>query len=178
MTGKIFNRAGVKAMIHHVTRQYALEPDKLGAVKLHKILWNTEIQLLRRGYDVTGESFIKHDFGPFSEHLDELMNELVAEGLLTVSKPSEEYEVTRFVGKGTADRSALTDDQWRVLEQTRERIVEDHSATSISERSHGFVWEATEMYEPMSPIAEALQWGRKLSRELAEQIVDEARTLT
>lgn len=178
MTKRAFNRAGLQAMIHHVTRQYATEPEKLGAVKLHKILWNTEVQLLRRGLEVTGESFIKHQFGPFSEHLDELVNDLVSQGLLTVTKPSDLYETTAFVGKGTADRFALNKDQWRVLDQVTRRNVEDHTATSISDRSHGVVWEATDMYASMSPINEALQWGRKLSDKLREEIIEEAAGLT
>lgn len=168
MAGSSFDRAGVKAMIHHVTRRYALEPEKLGAVKLHKILWNTEIQLLRRGYPVTGETFIKHIFGPFAEHLDELCSELARQGNLHVAKPTEQYEATQFVGKGLPDRAALTEDQWRVLDQITERIVEDHTATSISERSHGPVWETAELYEPMPAEAAAVQWIRPSEADKAK----------
>lgn len=153
-----FNEAAVRAAIHHVTRRYALQPDKLGAVKLHKILWNTEVQLLRRGYPAIGETFIKKAFGPFAEHLDSVCSELVRQGKLHVGRPTEEYEATCFVGKGEPDRSILTQDQWRVLNQVAERIVEDHTAGTISERSHGAVWETAAMYEPMPVAAEALQW--------------------
>lgn len=153
-----YNRPGLKAMIHHVARRYAMEPEKLGAVKLHKVLWNTEIQLLCRGYPEIGESFIKMPFGPCSEHLEELVQELVRERRLTVMKPTAEYETTTFVGKGEPDRRALSADQWRVLNQIAERIVEDHTATSISERSHGPVWEAVKLYEAMPAAAAALQW--------------------
>ena len=171
------NRRALLAMIHHVTRTYGMEPEKLGAVKLHKIIWNTEVQHVRRtGYPITGETFIKRAQGPWSANLDSVVAELRTRRLLHVSPPDDEYKPILFVGKGTPDRDALTDEQWTLLDRIAERIVEDHTAGSISERSHGPVWEATEMYEPMSVDAEAITFV-KPKTEIRQEIAAHAATL-
>ena len=154
-----FNAAAFRAMVHHITRTYALDPDKLGSVRLHKILWYTEIQALRRlGQTVAGETFQKENFGPFSMHLNDVAADLKSDGLLTIRKATEEFEADQYIGKGQPDRAVLTDDQWRILDQTMEQIVRDHTAESISEKSHGPIWDSVELHEQMPVGAAALRW--------------------
>ncbi|MGI9302652.1 MAG: Panacea domain-containing protein [Gammaproteobacteria bacterium] len=169
-----FNWAALKAMVHYVTRRYAMSPEKLGAVKLHKILWFTEIAAVRKtGKSITGETFIKHDFGPFSTHLENIVAELKREGNLTVQPGEDDSESTLFVGKGFPDQDSLTDEQWRLLERWMENVVENHSATSISDLSHDELWEATEPYQPMSLDAAALRFvkpPKHVEAEIAKRI--------
>jgi len=149
----------LRAMVHHVTRKYAMEPDRLGSVKLHKILWWAEIRSLQRlGEQVADETFHKEQFGPFSVHLNDVVADLQSAGLLHVRKATDEFEPDLYVGKGEPDRDALTDEQWRILDYVVDGIIRDHSAGSISEKSHGPVWEAVELYEPMPVGAAALRW--------------------
>lgn len=169
-----FNQAALKAMVHYVTRHYAMSPEKLGAVKLHKVLWYTEVAAVRKtGEPIAGETFIKHKFGPFSKHLEDIVDELRRGGELHVRKGQDEFEPTEYVGKGTPDKLALSDEQWRILERTMEAIVEGHSASSISDRSHDEVWEATELYEPMSLDAAALHFvkpPKHIAAEIAKRV--------
>ena len=52
-----FNVNALQAMIHHVTRKYAMHPHKLGSVKLYKVLWWAEARSLRlRGEQIAGET--------------------------------------------------------------------------------------------------------------------------
>lgn len=133
--------------------------SQLCSVKLHKILWYTEILALRQlGKTIVGETFRKEQFGPFSTHLNEVIADLEGSGLLTVRKAEDEFETDEYVGKGQPDHAALTDDQWRILDQTMKQIVEDHTAGSISEKSHGPIWEAVELHELMPVSAAALRW--------------------
>lgn len=165
------NAAALRAMVHHITRTYALEPDKLGSVRLHKILWYTEVQALRRlGQAVAGETFRKEQFGPFSVNLTNVVTDLKSAGLLTIRKATVEFETDQYIGKGQPDRTALTDDQWRILDQTMERIVEDHSAGSISEKSHGPIWEAVELHELMPVGAAALRWLKPTEADKEEML--------
>ena len=148
----------LRAMVHFITRKYALEPDKLGSTKLHKILWWTEIRTLARlNQQAANETFRKKPFGPFSDHLNTVVEELVNEGKLTVRPSTEDFEVALYVGKGEADRSALTDEQWRILEDVAEWIVRSHTANSASEKSHGPVWEAVDLEKPMPVEAAAIR---------------------
>lgn len=164
------NRAALEAMIHYVLRAYSAEPEKLGSTRLHKILWNAEVRSVRRtGYPIAGETFIKQQFGPFAEHVDEIVDDLKATQRLHVVEPEDDYEVRQYIAKGEPDRDALSDDQWRNLDSVMHWVVDDHSAGSISERSHGDVWEATEMYQSMSVDAEAIQFV-KPSAKIEDEI--------
>lgn len=149
----------MRAMVHHVTRTYAMEPQRLGSVKLHKILWWTEIRCLQTlGRAASGETFQKEEFGPFSRHLGETVEGLSRSGALHVRKGSGGFDPDIYVGKGQPDTSLLSEEEWRVLDQVADWVVNDHSAGSISEKSHGPVWEAVNLHEPMPVGAAALQW--------------------
>lgn len=78
----MFDRERYKALLHYICRYTAREPEKLGLTKLHKILWFIDGQsFLRHGETITGENYIKHRYGPFSVHADEVISELrAAEG--------------------------------------------------------------------------------------------------
>ena len=61
------------------------DPRGLGAVKLHKALWFADTNaFLSWGKPITGAKYIKMKYGPFVLNLDELINELVAEGKSTI----------------------------------------------------------------------------------------------
>lgn len=88
-----FNVNALQAMIHHVTRKYAMHPHKLGSVKLYKVLWWAEVRSLRlRGEQIAGEVFHKEEFGPFSIQLNEVVRELVSAGKLTFHKAEQGFE--------------------------------------------------------------------------------------
>ena len=128
-------------------------------MRLHKILWYTEIQALRRlGQSISGETFQKEQFGPFSIHLNGVTADLESDGLLTIRRATEEFEADQYIGKGQPDRATLTEDQWRVLDNVMHQIVGDHTAESISEKSHGSIWESVELHEQMPVGAAALRW--------------------
>jgi hypothetical protein len=148
----------LRAMVHFVTRKYAMEPDQLGSTKLHKILWWTEIRTLRRlNQQAANETFRKKPFGPFSNHLMIVVDELVADRKLMVRPSTEDFEVTLYVGKGEADRSALSEEHWRILEDVAEWIVRDHTANSASEKSHGQIWDSVQLEDPMPVEAAAIR---------------------
>lgn len=161
-----FNTDALRAMVHHITRKYAMEPEKLGSVKLHKILWWAEVRSFRsRGEQIAGEVFHKEKFGPFSTHLNAILSELKAAGKLTIRKADQQFETDLYVGKGDPDRSVLTDDQWSILDRVAEWIVEDHSAGTISDKSHDLIWEVTGLHEEMPVPAAALQWVKPTEQD-------------
>ena len=168
------NRAALRAMVHFIAREYSARPEHLGSTRLHKILWNAEVRSVRQtGFPIVGETFIKQKHGPFAEHLAEVVDDLVRGRALHVSEPDDAFKPRLFVAKGQPDRRALTAEQWRIVERVMRDIVGDHTAGSISERSHGPVWQATEMFAPMPVDAEALCFVKptaKIAAEIEKQI--------
>ncbi len=147
-----------QAIVHFATREYAMAPEKLGLVKLHKILWYSEVRAIQRlGRPISGERFIRHKRGPFATQLDETLKGLQKTGLLNIQPPSEEFEATALVGKGSPNRDALSDEEWRLVEQVTRWVAEDHSASTISERTHDDVWEAVEMFGEIPPMLAAIR---------------------
>lgn len=171
------DKGKLKAIVHYVTRAYSTTPELLGSVRLHKILWHSEVRNIRNtGYPIAGERFIKKPFGPCSQHLDEITQELRTDRKLTIVEPTEEYEARHYVAKGEPDKQLLTKDEWKLIDGTMKWIVETHTAGSVSERTHGDVWEATAMYAPMPIQAEVLQCVRP-SERIEQEIREHAQHL-
>ncbi|MEE9303803.1 MAG: Panacea domain-containing protein [Thiotrichaceae bacterium] len=164
--------AKLKEIVHYICRKKALHPEQLGAVKLHKILWYTDIRSYRiTGETLTGASYKRMQQGPFANELNDVVTELAKEQKLTVREVEYfEYDKYEFVGKGTPDISMLEDRQIRWIDEQIDAICEGHTATSISEKTHDKMWQGAEMHEslPVSAAAirfiepgqEAIDWAR------------------
>lgn len=127
----------------------ASQPDKLGAVKLHKILWYADGEhYARTGVPITSEIYKKNQFGPFAVHLSAIVEELEAQGSLTTGE-REFYGQNKkdFIGKGEPDTSVFTEKQLRILDDKIDSICFGHTANSISEKSHNEIWAMAEMGE-------------------------------
>lgn len=145
-----FNKAKFKALVHYICRE-CHDPDKLGKVKLHKILWFSDGQhFVKTGDPITGEKYIKHQYGPFSTHLAEAVEELTKEGLLYTREVNFHNRTkTEFIGKGTPNTSLFSEKELRLIDANIKHITEDHTATSISDRSHNYIWDIAELYEEL-----------------------------
>lgn len=152
--------AKFKQIVHYICRTKAQQPEQLGAVKLHKILWYFDIKAYRMiGDSLSGTTYRKMPFGPYADLLDRTIEELQHERQLTVLKPDPgELTPTQFIGRGPVDVSALDDRQQRWLDQEIDRVCEDHSAGSISDRSHGDLWQGTALGAPMPVGAAAVRF--------------------
>jgi hypothetical protein len=99
---------------------------------------------------LTGSVYQKYPFGPFNNQVDVLLDELEKEHKLKVipQDDHDEYDTVGLVGKGSPDMSEFSD---RELREVKTNIINvcDHSASSISEKTHGDIWNMAEMGEPM-----------------------------
>lgn len=153
-----FDNKALRAIVHHIVRQQAIQPEKLGLVKLHKILWFCEVRAIRSlGVPLIGERFIRHQYGPFATHLDSALDDLSRAGVLHRTPPTEEFETESLIGKGTPDRGVISDQGWRLVDSVMAWIVDDHSASTISERSHDEIWEAVELHDEIPPMLAAIR---------------------
>lgn len=152
-----FDKGKFKKLVHYVCRKTSADPDKLGLVKLHKILWYSEGRsYVARGESLTGETYIKKQRGPFSTHLPDIIKELEKEGELFTRKVDYHgYEKMELIGKGEPDLSLFTDSELRTIDSIIDQICDGQTAASISEKSHDEIWEMAADGEPL-PIAAML----------------------
>lgn len=144
-------------IVHFVTRKYAMEPEKLGLTKLHKILWYIEVRALRK-FDrpLVHESFIRNHHGPFAQHLSSLLSDLQESNLLSVIEPTDDFEPLILIGKGSPKIQELSPEELSLVESVADWIVEDHTSSSISDKTHDEVWESIPMMESMPPMLSAI----------------------
>ena len=163
----------LKEAVHYVCRRMATRPELLGAVKLQKILWYVDV----RSYGATGKTvtsavFIKGKYGPYTLAATPAIRELVREHRLHAD--TDEYydnEKTRLIGKGETNKTVFSARELTWLEEITKDICECHTAQSISEKSHGPIWQMASYGEEIPfeatavslvrPSQEAVELARK-----------------
>lgn len=150
------NRAKMKAMVHHVIANS--DPVRLGAIRLNKIMWYADTLAYRStGASISGETYVKRQFGPVPKNVLNILGELEAENAIVVRDQPRFGVVLRefFAKTPSAPEGALSKDELAILEDVRGVICDEHTAMSISELSHDQVWEAANMGEEI-PMAATL----------------------
>jgi uncharacterized protein YwgA len=149
----------LKEVVHFVCKEMALEPEKLGAVKLQKIVWYFDVKkYITTMHTFTGASFVKSEFGPYSYDVKNALNDLVNEG--RVHQNSQDhfgYEKAKLIGIGSTDLSVFSDNEIRWLEEITKEICDNNTAASISEKTHGPIWRMASLGEPIPFQATAIR---------------------
>lgn len=102
------------------------------------------------GQPITGETYIKGQFGPVSPNVNALLGELEAEGKLTIRDVEYKgFPKKEYIAKADPNRGLFSEGELNLISENIRNICEDHTAGSISERSHNLVWEVAEMHEPI-----------------------------
>jgi hypothetical protein len=150
----------------------ASQPEKLGAVKLQKILWYFEARsYVLTGSPAVGATFVKGHYGPFTREIEPVVRELVAaRRLYAGSTEFYDNEKAVFIGKGETDRSVFSDRELRWLEEITLDICESHTAASISEKSHGPIWRMASLGEeiPIEAVAIRIKPASPAATEAAK----------
>jgi Antitoxin SocA-like, Panacea domain len=162
-------RAKLREAVHFVCKKMALSPEKLGAVKLQKIIWYFDVKsYLFTGQSATGATFIKGNYGPFAREIGAVVKELAStDRLYTDTEEFFDNEKARFIGKGRTDLSAFSDRERRWLDEISTDICDNHTAGSISERSHGAIWRMAEYGEVIPFAATAIRFRRPSPETIA-----------
>ncbi len=163
------SNAKLREAVHFVCKKMALRPEKLGAVKLQKIIWYFDVKsYLSTGRAATGATFVKGKYGPYTREIGDVVDDLVSAGRLFAD--TEEFfdnEKTRLIGKGETDISVFSDKERRWLDEISTDICENHTAASLSERSHGAVWRMAQYGEVIPFAATAIRLRRPSPETLA-----------
>jgi len=142
--GKIMDMNKFKKLVHYICWSYSSSPSKLGAVKLNKALWLSDLTAYYAlGHPITGARYIKREFGPVPKPILPVIRELVDEGVLTVQETLCFGKTKReFIVHRDATEEFMTDAERTIVKDTIEFVCEKHTATSISSASHDHIWKA------------------------------------
>jgi len=139
-----------KALVHYVCYK-APNPKKLGATKLNKILFFSEMQnFLRSGNAIAGEKYVKRQFGPTSFHLLSALDDLQEQGLVAISEgdskvyASQSHPTTLYFSLIRPRLDLFNGEEIAIIDEVVDIVCNRHSATSISKISHNVVWQAAE----------------------------------
>ena len=115
---------------------------ELGAVKLNKILWYIDTSsFCKNGKTISGETaYIKRERGPAPKCILATVEALKNEGVLEVEEPSRRFESRRFVVLKKSEGECFDDDEKSIIEEHTFDIYHNHTARSISDKSHEMVW--------------------------------------
>lgn len=146
-----------------------------GATKLNKVLWFADgrVYVLKR-HPITGSKYIREKHGPVATAMMPAQNELEREGIIEVWKDRGQ---THFRTKTKPDMSGFSDYEMQALDFWIDEIDREHTATSISEKSHDYGWRIAQMGEEIplvailaerirQPEGEELEWARKVAERL------------
>jgi len=141
-----FDRDKFKRLVHYIIWS-AGKRDWFGAVKLNKVLWFADARLYAlEGRSITGETYIRQKWGPVPKHVMPIRLELQQEGLVNIY---QDGNLTRFEALEQPHMVGFDPDELRSVDYWIDHIDRDHTAGTISEKSHDTAWELASMGEEL-----------------------------
>lgn len=146
-----FNK--LKALVHYVCHK-AANPADLGAVKLNKVLWYADsINYLVTGASMTGETYVKRQHGPVPKHILAVVDALIEDGKVARGKVNHfGFMKNEYISLDDPNVSTFTADEISLIDAAFEHVCMNHTARSISEETHGVIWNMARMGEEI-PLA-------------------------
>ncbi len=173
-----FDRQKFKDLVHFVCAQ--VDPDTLGAVRLHKVLYFADMwRYLKIGKPISGEIYRKQHYGPVAAHLPQILEELERDGVVESRKvPWPGGTRIEYHTLGLAPATRLSDEEKNFVDDVIDFVIRK-TAAEISEYSHHQVWQAADMGEelpystafhmnPAEVREEDLEWGAEEYRKRAD----------
>jgi hypothetical protein len=162
----------LKALVHYVC--WKCDPSDLGSTKLNKVLWYADIEwYIKNGASITGEQYLKRQFGPVSKHFYEVVGELSEEGkILQRGVEFFGYPKTEYIPITQPTISDFKPEQISLVDDVVDFVCRQHTARSISLASHDVIWELAEIGEEIPLYA---VWGARLD-EITEHDIQWAKS--
>ena len=139
-------RPKFKLLVHYVIASRCNAPETLGAVKLNKILWLSDLlAFYERGRPITDARYLKRQFGPVPAPILPVLRELEDEGAVTV-RDAEHFGKRKkeYISNTPINSDFLTEDEIKTVHWAIELVCDRHTARSISEASHDHIWKIAE----------------------------------
>ena len=140
------------ALVHFLIAECE-NPARLGAIRLNKALWYSDMVSFRvNGAPITDSKYIKHKMEPVPAKIRAALDNLKAGGKIFIQEPKAPYEQKKFVSLVEPDVSCLSDEDKHVAKHALSVVV-GHTASVISESTHDIVWEAAREGEEVPIVA-------------------------
>lgn len=178
-----FDREKLSELIVYVCSR--CEPSQLGAVKLHKALYFSDmISYIKVGQPITGATYVKRPFGPTCDGLTVRLRELESSGAISIDTVDFfGFMKKQYTASREADLSRFSSEEISIIDKVIEFVCEN-SAKTISEFSHAAPWEMVEFGDempyhgalhliPTQVSLEAMEWA---SAEAAQVVDTRARS--
>ncbi len=163
-----------KKAVHYVVWKVGSHKG-FGATKLNKALWFADARVyVLKGHPITGVKYIRQKYGPVPNAVMPAREALEKDGLIEIWRDERQ---TRFRTKVKPDMSSFADYEIQALDHWIKVIDEDHTADSISDKTHDYGWMIAKMGEEIPlyailaervrrPQGEELEWARKEAERL------------
>lgn len=144
------DRDKLKGLVHYIATAVR-HPDDLGAIKLNKVLWYADMNAyLVLGESITGETYVKRQYGPAPKHIVPIVEDLMRSGRIIVQEVNYFGDSKReYISLRDPDVSLFTSEEISIVEEAIRYVCYRHTATSISDKTHGMIWDLAEMGEEM-----------------------------
>lgn len=143
-----------KDLVHYVCFKCE-NPSKMGATKLNKVLWYSDVlAYLDFGKSITEETYLKRQFGPVPSHILKALEALQDEGRVFIRDttvfgfPSSQYHSLR-----DPDESVFTERERGLIDSVVSQVCDGHTARSVSLLSHNRAWDAADIGETIPHFA-------------------------
>lgn len=169
-----FNRAKLKAVILHTCN--SCPPDRLGAVKLHKMLYFLDmISYAQSGSAVTWATYNKRPFGPTCVQFLPTLAEMARAGEIEIRDVAfHGLRKKEYVAKVAAPAGLLSPDEISLLDDVIDFVCNRNSALTISDFSHQLPWEMADFGKEIPYRSALLLFPAEVSPEAFERVSEEA----
>ena len=174
-----FNHEKLRAAARYIIS--SCPPELLGAVKLHKCLYYSDMMgFVATGDAITGAEYRKRPFGPTCDALLPVLREMERDGEIVVEHVDYHgYRKTQFRPIRLRDSNHLSESDRAILDDVTDFVCRNNTARSISEMSHDMVWDMVEFGDviqyhhalnliPNLPSADAEEWGEEEAKKIAD----------
>jgi len=138
-----------KALVHYVCWKCSDDPSKLGAVKLNKALWFSDVlSYADRGKPITDARYVKQQFGPVPKAILPILRTLEQENALRIEEVEYYgHRKRQYVALVEPDLSVFDESEIKIINKVIDVITDGHTAASISDLTHDEIWKLAEMGE-------------------------------
>ena len=142
-----FDRNKLKSVIEYVISK--CPASKLGAVKLHKVLYFSDmLRYAETSNSITGSTYCKSPFGPTCKQLPAALVEAVADDAVRIETANYfGYRKKEFISLRPANLDPLSKEEISLIDEMITFVCENNSAKTISDLSHNRAWESVEFGE-------------------------------